>query len=179
MELLISRCFHAFPKLPEGRLTRFRAELVCEESLFKIAVSLNLGSYLRLGKGEKASGGRCRPSLLADAFEALLGAVYLDLGIEKARAVIKKIFSPLLEKLELGNLCTDFKTMLQEYTQARLTATPEYKIVSESGPDHNKLFVAQVLVNGDILGEGSGRSKKEAEQAAARFAYNTIMQNKK
>ncbi|HHU30625.1 MAG: ribonuclease III [Bacillota bacterium] len=180
LELLISEMlYHAFPKLPEGRLTRFRSELVCEESLFKIAVSLNLGSYLRLGKGEKASGGRCRPSLLADAFEALLGAVYLDLGIEKARAVIKKIFSPLLEKLELGNLCTDFKTMLQEYTQARLTATPEYKIVSESGPDHNKLFVAQVLVNGDLLGEGSGRSKKEAEQAAARFAYNIIMQNKK
>ncbi|NLZ92439.1 MAG: ribonuclease III [Firmicutes bacterium] len=172
LELAISEeLFQRYPQLPEGKLTRFRAGLVCEETLFQQAKQLILGDYLLLGKGEAASGGRQRPSLLADAFEALLGAIYLDLGFEQVKVVVKQLFDPLIISAKKGSLLTDYKTLLQEYTQAKLAATPEYTIISESGPDHAKVFVAQLIVKGKVLAEGSGHSKKEAEQEAARIAY--------
>ncbi|MFW0861463.1 MAG: ribonuclease III [Dethiobacter sp.] len=172
LELAVSESLYLrFPDFPEGKLTRFRAVLVCEESLSLLANQLCLGACLRLGKGEAASGGRQRPSLLADAFEALLGAVHLDLGFDTVRKVIEKQFAPLLDSLANGCLRHDYKTMMQEYCQAAFSTTPEYQIVSEHGPDHSKIFVAQLVLHGKVLGEGSGRSKKEAEQEAARQAY--------
>lgn len=175
LELTISEAlYRRFPDLPEGKLTRFRAGLVCEESLSQLANKLGLGAYLRLGKGEAASGGRQRPSLLADAFEALLGAIYLDLGFEAVRQVVETLFSPLFEDLSRGCLRHDYKTLMQEHTQAVLATTPEYRIVAERGPDHSKVFVAQLILNQKVLGEGSGRSKKEAEQEAARVAYGLL-----
>ncbi|NLN06295.1 MAG: ribonuclease III [Firmicutes bacterium] len=179
LELAVSEIlYHRFPRLPEGKLTRFRAGLVCEESLARLAEKLQLGSYLRLGRGEAASGGRRRPSLLADALEALLGAIYLDQGFAAVRDVVEKLFQPLLHELEDGGLINDFKTLLQEYTQAKMGVTPEYIIVDECGPDHEKIFTAQLLLDGRSYGEGSGRSKKEAEQEAAREAYERLVNGK-
>ncbi|NLM45613.1 MAG: ribonuclease III [Firmicutes bacterium] len=179
LELTVSEMlYHRFPRVPEGKLTRFRAGLVCEESLVRLAEKLQLGAYLRLGRGEAASGGRRRPSLLADALEALLGAIYLDLGFAAVRKVVAELFQPLFNELENGSLLNDYKTLLQEYTQAKMAMTPEYIIVRESGPDHDKIFVAQLLLGGRIYGEGSGRSKKEAEQEAARAAYERLVNNK-
>ncbi|MDW7651062.1 MAG: ribonuclease III [Bacillota bacterium] len=175
LELTVSEALYLrFPELPEGKLTRFRAGMVCEESLFRLANALNLGDYLRLGKGEAASGGRQRPSLLADALEALLGAIYLDLGFAAVRHVVETMFTPLLDDISRGCLRHDYKTLMQEYTQAAMSVTPEYRIVKEEGPDHSKVFVAQLILNKRVLGEGSGRSKKEAEQEAARVAYEHL-----
>lgn len=175
LELAISESLYLrFPDLPEGKLTRFRAGMVCEESLFRLANVLELGEYLRLGKGEAASGGRQRPSLLADALEALLGAIYLDLGFEAVRQVVAALFEPLFADFSRGCLRHDYKTMMQEHTQATFSITPEYRIVREEGPDHSKVFVAQLILNQQVMGEGSGRSKKEAEQEAARVAYESL-----
>lgn len=175
LELAISEALYLrFPDLPEGKLTRFRAGLVCEESLTLLANSLDLGAYLRLGKGEAISGGRQRPSLLADTFEALLGAIYLDLGFDAVRDVVDRRFAPVFEDLTNGYLRHDYKTLMQEYSQASFGVTPEYQIVSEKGPDHSKIFVAQLILHNKSLGEGSGRSKKEAEQEAAREAYEFL-----
>lgn len=179
LELAVSEVlFLRFPDLPEGKLTRYRAGLVCEDSLSKIANDLELGSFLRLGKGEAASGGRQRPSLLADAFEALLGALYLDMGFVAVKHLLENVFAPFFNDMANGCLRFDYKTLMQEYSQARLSVTPEYRIVSEKGPDHSKIFVAQFLLNREVLGEGSGRSKKEAEQEAARAAYEKLLKNK-
>lgn len=179
LELAVSEALYTrFPEMPEGKLTRYRAGLVCEESLSKMAAELDLGFYLRLGKGEAASGGRQRPSLLADAFEALLGAIYLDLGFEDVKRVVGQLFAPLYDRLSKGCLQRDFKTLMQEYTQAKLSTTPEYRIVAEQGPDHSKIFAAQLILNDRVLGEGSGRSKKEAEQEAARKAYESLVKDK-
>ncbi|NLA05029.1 MAG: ribonuclease III [Firmicutes bacterium] len=164
--------YFSYPEFPEGRLTRLRADLVCEATLAAIAVELGLGQFLRLGKGEAAGGGANRPSLLADAVEALFGALFLDLGLEKCRRHILRLYQPVLKNLEKGYLHRDYKTLLQEFVQARHGVTPEYEIVRESGPDHEKVFFAEVLVGGrGSMGKGSGKSKKEAEQAAAKEAW--------
>lgn len=176
LELTISEALYTLlPELPEGKMTRYRAGLVCEESLSKLARELDLGSLIRLGKGENTSGGRLRPSLLADALEALLGAVYLDLGFEEVRALTARLFLPLFNDLTRGCLQRDYKTLLQEHTQAKLALTPEYQIISEQGPDHAKTFVARVVINNIVSGQGSGRTKKEAEQEAAREAYERLV----
>ena len=176
LELVISEALYLqFPELPEGKLTRFRAGMVCEDSLFKIANTLELGTYVRLGKGEAASGGRHRPALLADAFEALLGALYLDLGFIMVQAAVKVIFAPLFEDMSKGCVRHDYKTLMQEYTQATFSTTPQYRIVAEQGPDHSKVFIAQLLLSNEVYGEGTGRSKKEAEQEAARVAHQRLM----
>lgn len=164
--------YFSYPEFPEGRLTRLRADLVCEATLAAIAAELGLGQFLRLGKGEAAGGGANRPSLLADAVEALFGALFLDLGLEKCRRHILRLYQPVLKNLEKGYLHRDYKTLLQEFVQARHGVTPEYEIVRESGPDHEKVFFAEVLVGGrGSMGKGSGKSKKEAEQAAAKEAW--------
>lgn len=175
LELAISEeLYRRYPQLPEGKLTRLRAGLVCEETLYRQANKLGLGNYLRLGKGEAASGGRQRPSLLADAFEAVLGAIYLDLGFVQAKVVVQQLFAPLYRDLHHGSLPFDYKTLMQEYSQAKMAATPEYEIVDERGSDHDKVFVAQVMIKKKVLGKGSGHSKKEAEQEAARQAYRKL-----
>ena len=164
--------YFSYPHLPEGKLTKLRADLVCEATLADLAADLNLGRFLRLGKGEAAGGGASRPSLLADALEALFGALFLDRGLEQCRHHILRLYEPVLKNIEKGYLHRDYKTLLQEFAQARFGVTPQYGIVRESGPDHEKIFVAEVLV-GDhgSAGVGSGKSKKEAEQAAAKAAW--------
>ena len=160
------------PDLPEGVLTRTRAALVCEDSLVVVAEELGLGEYLRLGKGEEAGGGRNRPSIRADAVEAVLAAVYLDGGIGSARKIIQKF---ILSR-EVAGLTKpqDYKTALQELVQRENGQVLAYRLVGEEGPDHNKRFFVEVTLNGSPVGAGSGRSKKEAEQMAAKAAVEKL-----
>jgi len=162
------------PELPEGQMTRLRAELVCEQSLANLAEMLGLGEYLRLGKGEDSGGGRKRPSILADAVEALIAAVYIDGGIEKAREFVQKFLLIQLDG-EMAALNTDYKTALQELIQQNPAAPAlKYELIGESGPDHQKVFSTEVRWGERSLGQGSGRTKKEAEQNAARAALELI-----
>lgn len=154
----------------EGELTRMRSFLVNESQLAAQAQRLELGKYLRLGKGEDRSGGRKKPSILSDAFEALIGAIYLDSGIEKIFSFIEKCFGDLLDQAVDIGLGQDFKSKLQELTQARFHSVPVYEIEKVSGPDHQRIFQVIINFNGQVLQRGIGRSKKEAEQDAARKA---------
>ena len=160
------------PDLPEGELTRTRAALVCEESLVEVAQELGLGEYLRLGKGEESGGGRQRPSIRADAVEAVLAAVYLDGGIGSARKIIQKY---ILSR-EVAGLTKphDYKTALQELVQRESGQVLRYRLTGEEGPDHNKRFFVAVELNGNCVGSGTGRSKKEAEQMAAKAAIEAL-----
>lgn len=162
--------FAKHPTAPEGELTRIRALLVCEDSLHEVAQRLELGRYLKLGNGEESCGGRTRPSILADATEAVFAAVYLDGGIAAASALIHRVLLDT-EREEVAEVKRrDYKTLLQEFVQRRPNQTLAYRLVGESGPDHDKTFVFSVLLNGEPVGTGSGHSKKEAEQMAARDA---------
>ncbi|NLO46798.1 MAG: ribonuclease III [Clostridiales bacterium] len=157
--------------LPEGDMTRLRAELVCEQSLVKVANKLNLGDYLRLGKGEEQGGGRKRASILADAVEAVLAAIYLDGGKKNAQ---KFVLDHLLTLMDEEHNFPDHKTALQELVQKKGGESPTYKLAGESGPDHQKVFYSEVWIKGNLAGKGSGRSKKEAEQAAAGAAIRSL-----
>ena len=153
------------PTLSEGKMTRLRAELVCEQSLHGVALDLDLGRYLRMGHGEEKNGGRTRPSILADAVEAVIAAMFLDGGIAAPESFIQRmILSP--ESIEAHH-AADYKTELQELIQQKNGQVLTYAPTGESGPDHAKVFSASVSLNGEVIGEGSGRTKKEAEQAAA------------
>lgn len=166
--------YHHEPPIPEGRMTRLRAELVCEQSLHRIAQRLELGKYMRLGKGEERTHGRERPSILADMVESILAAMYLDSGsLEEPR---RFVMNELLLQADLGeqHRSDDYKTALQELIQRKPNQIISYDMLSQSGPDHDKTFVFQVLVNGVPVGQGRGRSKKEAEQMAAREALESL-----
>jgi len=158
--------FEAFPHKPEGELTKMRAALVCESSLASAARRVSLGEYLLVGKGEKGCGGSDRSSNLADAWEAMVGAIYLQLGIDAVRPVILKYIQPELEQVCKGYY-GDYKTQLQELVQQHRDDTVSYEIIREEGPDHAKRFTACVRVNGVVQAEGVGKTKKEAEQNAA------------
>lgn len=162
------------PMLPEGRMTRLRAELVCEASLHKTALNLGLGEYMRLGKGEANTGGRERPSILADMVEAIIAAIYLDSGMDEARRFVMK---NVLGDVEISEQrrSADYKTQLQELVQRKSNQTIAYELVNESGPDHNKLFEFEVKINGVASGRGTGRTKKEAEQMAACKALEAMV----
>lgn len=162
------------PELPEGRMTRVRAQLVCEDSLKRVALELGLGEHIRLGRGEEHTGGRHRTSILADAVEALIAAMYLDGGLEVAGSFIRRY---ILSALDTGDWLVfgDGKTELQELVQRKSGQTLSYELVSESGPDHDKTFIMRVLLNGVELAAGEGRTKKEAEQAAARSALKELL----
>ena len=164
--------YRRFPGLPEGRMTRLRAQLVCEESLHHVAAQLGLGEYIRLGRGEEHTGGRNRTSILADAVEALIAAMYLDGGMEVARGFIERYILTALdgEMPAVG----DCKTELQELVQRKSGSVLTYELLGESGPDHDKTFTSQVSLNGRPIGSGSGRTKQEAEQAAARAALREM-----
>ena len=164
--------FKTYGKLPEGDLTRIRAALVCEQSLYEVARNLELGRHLKLGKGEEAGGGRERQSILADATEAVFAAVYLDGGIEKASELIHRV---LLSRVPAAEERRDYKTTLQEIVQRKSGQVLTYHMVGESGPDHNKTFVFEVRLNDVAVGQGSGHSKKEAEQEAARSALEQML----
>lgn len=159
--------FKRYGDLPEGDLTRMRASLVCEQSLYEVAKELELGRYLKLGRGEEAGGGRERQSILADAVEAVFAAVYLDGGISQAQALIDRV---LLSHSFDTEERKDYKTTLQEVVQRRSGQVLSYRMVSQRGPDHNKTFLFEVSLNGEAIGRGEGHSKKEAEQAAAKDA---------
>lgn len=169
--------YTTFPDRPEGEMTRLRAELVCEASLVAASQSLRLGEHLRLGKGEAQGGGRQRPSMIADAFEAVLAAIYLDGGEKAARAFLGRTILPRIPEARPAN--HDYKTLLQEAVQKHGHSAPTYCMVGESGPDHRKVFTAQVRCGGQVAGEGSGRSKKEAEQAAAHAALEALQGGRK
>lgn len=173
--IVADHLYRTFPDLPEGDLTRIRANLVCEGSLVLVAKEWDLGRYLKLGKGENACGGRSRPSILADAVEAVLAAVFLDGGLEHDRDIIQRF---LLDRMEQVNRASrDHKTYLQELVQRKSGQVLHYELIGESGPDHNKTFQMQVLLNGQPVGQGTGHSKKEAEQAAANAAIERLEGN--
>ena len=162
-----------FPNLPEGRMTKLRAELVCEAALHKVAQELELGRFIRLGKGEEITGGRTRPSILADAVEATIAAMFLDGGMEVAEHfVLTRVLSCLDHGMPVFS--TDNKTGLQELIQQKSGQTLSYQVTGESGPDHCKQFTVSVYLNGVAVGSGVGRTKKEAEQAAAGDALGKL-----
>jgi ribonuclease III len=165
-----------FLDAPEGDLSKYRAMLVDESGLFQVAQHLELGKYLFLGKGEEQCQGREKPSILANTMEALLGALYLDAGFDTALEIIRTLFAPFLEKIGTrGELPYDFKSQLQEYTQKEYKTLPAYRLSSESGPAHDKTFSVELLLNGNVLAVEEGKSKKEAEQKAAREAYYCLI----
>ena len=164
--------YRNFPDRPEGDLTRMRADMVCEKSLAHIAEQLGLGQYLLLGNGEEQGGGRKRPSILADATESVIAACFLDGGMAAAEGFIKKFVLTNVPVTSLKN--ADFKTTLQELVQQKKNQQLTYRLVGESGPDHDKSFFVEVELNGTVVGKGTGSSKKRAEQDAARVAIETL-----
>jgi ribonuclease-3 len=165
--------YTAHPDLPEGALAKLRASVVNTRALADVARTLDLGRWLRLGRGEETTGGRDKNSLLADALEAVIGAVYLDRGIAGATRLVRALFDPLMQAASQDGAALDWKTALQELAAARSLGVPEYHL-SEAGPDHAKSFEAAVTVGGRVHGSGSGRSKKQAEQRAAEAAYTAL-----
>ncbi|MDD6484697.1 MAG: ribonuclease III [Clostridiales bacterium] len=162
--------FNRMSNTNEGDLSKLRASLVCEQSLYKVAKRVSLEKFILLGKGEEQTGGRERPSIVSDAFEAVLAAIYLDGGIEKARAWVLKLMKGDVEDAIKGKCIHDYKTALQEKVQRKKGAKVEYELVKEVGEDHNKTFTIQVKVKGKAVGTGEGRNKKEAAQNAAKAA---------
>jgi ribonuclease-3 len=166
----------ALPGSSEGDLSRIRAAVVSEPSLAAVAREIGLGEYLLMGKGEEQTGGRDKDSLLADSLEALVASLYLDGGIGPAGAFITRFFDETIRKAQATGGTSDHKTEVQELCQERLKTLPEYTVVSESGPDHQKQFEVELSVRGEVYGRGTGRSKKEAEQRAAKEALENMRQ---
>lgn len=164
--------FEKYPDMPEGELTKLRSSLVCTESLSGFAKELHLGDYLFLGKGETMMGGAERPSILENAFEAIIAAVYLDGGMENAKTFVLRFLNKALENHTVSN--SDYKSTLQEVIQKNPDQTINYVLINESGPDHAKVFEVEVHLNSNVIGKGKGKSKKSAEQAAAKEAL-TLM----
>ena len=165
--------FRGYPNLPEGQLAKLRAAVVQMGALAEVARELDLGSYVKLGRGEQVTGGRNKSSILADTLEAVIGAVYIDCGLTEASALVHRLFDPVIARAARLGAGLDWKTSLQELTAGHMLGVPEY-VVEESGPDHQKSFHAVVKVGGRVLGSGQGRSKKAAEQQAAEAAWNAI-----
>ncbi|EMG27285.1 ribonuclease III [Listeria fleischmannii 1991] len=175
LELTVSDyLFNKYPDMAEGQMTKMRAAIVCEPSLVEFAEMVHFSKYIRLGKGEEKAGGRTRPALLADVFESFIGALYLDNGIQ---AVIRFLERLVFPKIDTGIYMqtVDFKTQLQEIVQRDRDVLIQYDILGETGPAHNKAFEAQVVVNGQVLGKGTGRTKKQAEQNAAEYAIRQVL----
>ncbi|UUU25170.1 ribonuclease III [Streptomyces sp. DSM 40750] len=165
--------YRTHPDLPEGQLAKLRAAVVNSRALAEVGRGLDLGSFIRLGRGEEGTGGRDKASILADTLEAVIGAVYLDQGLDSAAALVHRLFDPLIEKSSNLGAGLDWKTSLQELTATEGLGVPEY-LVTETGPDHEKTFTAAARVGGVSYGTGTGRSKKEAEQQAAESAWRAI-----
>ncbi|MEJ5301516.1 MAG: ribonuclease III [Thermodesulforhabdaceae bacterium] len=176
LDLAVSHfLWHRYPHYSEGELSRLRSAIVCEDELARLAERLHLGNYLILGKGEEQTGGRHKPSILSGAVEAVLGAIYLDGGLDVVMRFVETHFLPFLEAISdkdpLSKLDRDYKTKLQEWMQGTFKQTPVYRIDREEGPDHAKTFYVSVLMGEKVLARGRGRSKKEAQQKAAQVAY--------
>jgi len=170
--LVADYLYRTFPDRPEGELTRMRADMVCEKTLAEVAVGLGLGQHLLLGKGEEQSGGRNRNSILADAVESVIAACYLDGGMEAAIAFVQKFILVNVPSQKLNNM--DYKTALQELVQRKTNQVLAYTLAGESGPDHDKRFQVELTLNGELVGVGTGSSKKRAEQDAARMAMERL-----
>ncbi|GLH63284.1 ribonuclease III [Parageobacillus sp. G301] len=174
LELTVSQyLFKKFPHMSEGELTKLRAAIVCEPSLVKFANALSFGELVLLGKGEELTGGRTRPALLADVFEAFIGALYLDQGMDAVMQFLGQTIFPKIDEGAFSHVM-DFKSQLQELVQRDGIGVLEYSILEEKGPAHNKEFVSRVSLNGQALGIGVGKSKKEAEQHAAQMALQKL-----
>jgi len=175
VDLVVSHLLmEKFPQASEGDLSRIRARLVNVNQMAKLAKSLGLDRYLFLGKGEEATGGRKKFSILADVYEALCAGVYLDGGYQAVFEMIKSHFQPILEKIDLSIIEQDYKTRLQELVQAEKKKAPRYRLISATGPDHNKTFYVQVLIDREPVAQGRGKSKKQAEQNAAKKALEIL-----
>lgn len=174
--LIVSQyLYKKYPHYPEGELTKIRAKVVCESSLAKAAEKIDLGKFLLLGKGEEITGGRSRESILADASEAITGAIYMDSDFETVnRLMLDRFELDIVHAVFKGNLFIDYKTELQEILQKTNRSRLQYLVYKEEGPDHNKIFYMNVIVNEVIIGTGDGRNKKEAEQAAAKDALQNM-----
>lgn len=170
--LVAEHLYKSFPDRPEGELTRMRADMVCETSLAAVAAKVELGRHLLLGHGEEQGGGRTRPSILADAVESVIAASFLDGGMAAAEGIVRRFVLCNVPVSKLQN--ADYKTALQELVQQKKNQTLSYRLAGETGPDHDKVFTAEVLLNGQILGQGTGSSKKRAEQNAARAAIEIL-----
>jgi ribonuclease-3 len=167
--------FRSYPAMPEGQLAKLRAAVVQMRALAEVARELRLGSYVRLGRGEEVTGGRNKSSILADTLEAVIGAVYIDCGLDEAGALVHRLFDPVIARSADLGAGLDWKTSLQELTASLSLGVPEY-VVSEEGPDHAKSFTAVARVGGESFGSGAGRSKKEAEQKAAEAAWTALQE---
>lgn len=179
LEFIVSEwLFKKFPQFPEGKLTSLRSNLVKTSSLAKIAKKLKVGNYLLLSKGEKESNGQQNPTLLANTLEAIIGAILLDQGLQPTKAFIFKNFKPLLNQIIQTGILKDYKSLLQEKTQAETSQAPLYKIVKEEGPEHNKTFTVNVLVQGVAIAQGKGKSKQKAEEDAAKKALEKLSTKK-
>jgi ribonuclease III len=177
--VIANELYKRYPKLPEGDLSRLRAHLVKEPTLGEIAKSLNLGDSLKLGEGELKSGGWRRPSVLADALEALIGAVFIDSGFSAAEALVIRLYGPLFEHLDPKSIGKDAKSLLQEYLQGKKTELPEYNVVATEGEAHCQTFRVECLIPKlDIRTEGEGTSRRAAEQQAAQLAYEQLVAKK-
>ncbi len=176
LSLIVSQyLYKKYPYYPEGELTKIRAKVVCESSLAKAAEKINLGKYLLLGKGEESTGGRYRESILADASEAITGAIYMDSDFETVNVLMLERFEfDIVSAVNKGKLFNDYKTELQEILQKTNKSRLEYIVYKEEGPDHNKVFYMNVVINEIIIGTGTGKNKKEAEQAAAKDALKNM-----
>ncbi len=175
IDLAVShRLMVRFPAAREGDLSKMRAAVVDEQGLAEMARALDLGGLLRLGRGEELTGGRAKASLLADAMEAVVAAVYLAGGLEAVLGMVDRFLGEAFARASAGTLDRDFKTQLQELAQSTLRATPRYRVVAEHGPDHSKTFEVETELRGEVVGRGAGRSKKDAEQAAAKLALDTL-----
>jgi ribonuclease-3 len=175
--VVTEKLYKEFPKLTEGELTEIRASLVCRETLAGLASSLKLGDWLLLGRGEEANGGRTKKSNLANTMEALIGALYLDQGLTKVRKFVLNQLNPELEKIKAGKAAQNYKALVQEFIQGQKKPTPIYRLVQANGPDHSKKFTAEILVEGQALGRGTGKSKKTAESQAAKVAWEKLRCN--
>jgi len=167
--------YHRFPEMPEGRLTNLRSALVRTERLAAFAGSINLGRHLFLGRGEEESGGRERPAILCDAFEALVGALYLDQGVDPTRDFVHQMIEPALQEILTSDAEKDAKSQLQETAQSHYQLTPTYHTVKEQGPDHAKEFTVEAVIGEKTYGTGTGFSKQSAAQAAAQEALSTLL----
>lgn len=172
--IVAGELYRAYPGLSEGEMTRARAALVRRDTLARVAQAIDLGDYLLMGRGEESTGGRRKTPNLAGALEAVIAAVYLDRDIAAARDVVINLFAGEWQKLVRSAAGIDYKSRLQERTQSRFQQTPVYYLTGETGPDHDKVFRVEVTVDGAVLGEGSGKSKKEAETEAARLALERL-----
>jgi len=172
--IVTEKLYREFPGLTEGDLTEIRSSLVCRDTLARLASSLKLGNWLLLGRGEEANGGRAKTSNLANTMEALIGALYLDQGLVKARRFALNQLRPELDKIKAGQTAQNYKALVQEFIQGQGRPTPIYRLVQTSGPDHSKQFTAEILVEGEALGRGRGKSKKTAESQAARAAWEKL-----